>query len=433
MKRLSCVLLALAIPGFMFGQTRFAGFKSAEGWMAWAPRPEIAPRTYVDSKRFKSTTGSLAISAKGDAPVTGGWERTIEGVEAGKWYRLTAWYQAEGLRHEDSQILSRLDWQSIKGQRTGQPEYAWRVTGQGAWKQLTVEAPAPSGVAAVKLQFLLLNTSRGTVWWDEIQFEPIATPATRPVVIAAINERPTKSASAAASVEKFLQTTESKIQGKTDIIVLPEGITVVGTGKSYAEVAETVPGPTTERLGALARRKNAYIVAGIYEREGAAIYNTAVLIDRSGKYAGKYRKVYLPREEMEGGLTAGSEFPVFQTDFGKLGIMICWDVQYTDPARALALRGAELIVMPIWGGNTALGKARAIENHVFLASSGYDYPTYIMDPDGEILAEARERGSAATATIDLNRRYPDKWLGEMRGRMFREVRGDLDLNPPALK
>jgi predicted amidohydrolase len=433
MKRLSFVLLAAAIPGLALAQTRFVGFKSSAGWTAWAPRAEIAPKTYVDSKRSKSTKGSLAISAPGASPVTGGWERTIPGVEAGKWYRLTAWYQAEGLRHEDSQILSRLDWQTTKGQRAGQPEYAWRVTGQGTWKQITVEAPAPSGASAVKLQFFLLNTARGKVWWDEIQFEPIATPAARPVLIAAINERPAKSASAAASVEKFVQTVDSKVQGKTDIIVLSEGITVVGTGKSYAQVAEPVPGPTTERLGALARRKNAYIVAGIYEREGLLIYNTAVLIDRSGKYAGKYRKVYLPREEMEGGLTAGSGFPVFQTDFGKIGIMICWDVQYTDPARALALGGAELIVLPIWGGNTVLGRARAIENHVFLAASGYDYPTYIMDPDGEILAEARERGTAARATIDLNRRYSDKWLGEMRGRLFREVRGDLDLNPPERK
>ena len=252
-------------------------------------------------------------------------------------------------------------------------------------------------------------------------------------MIAAINERPAKSASPAASVGKFLQTVESVVQGKTDVIVLPEGITVIGTGKSYVDVAETLPGPTTERLGALARRKNAYIVAGLYEREGAAVYNTAVLIDRSGKYIGKYRKVYLPREEMEGGISPGSDFPVFQTDFGKLGIMICWDLQYTDPARALALAGAELIVMPIWGGNTSLGKARAIENHLFLAASGYDYPTYIMDPNGEILAEARERGTAATATIDLNRRYPDKWLGEMRGRLFREVRGDLDLKPSVQK
>ena len=93
--------------------------------------------------------------------------------------------------------------------------------------------------------------------------------------------------------------------------------------------------------------------------------------------------VYLPREEIEGGLTPGSDYPVFSTDFGKVGMMICWDAQYADPARALALGGAELLLVPIWGGNQTLMKARAIENRVFIAASGYDYPTHILDPDGE--------------------------------------------------
>jgi len=212
-----------------------------------------------------------------------------------------------------------------------------------------------------------------------------------------------------------------------DVILLPEGITVVGTGKHYPDVAETIPGPTTERLAQVAREKNSYIVAGIYERDGAAIYNTAVLIDRTGRFIGKYRKVYLPREEIEGGLTPGNDYPVFRTDFGKVGMMICWDLQYADPARALALRGAEMILMPIWGGNETLAKARAIENQVFLVSSGYDYPTSILDPNGELLAIARDQGTVASATIDLNRRYVDTWLGDMRQRFMKELRLDVKM------
>jgi predicted amidohydrolase len=125
------------------------------------------------------------------------------------------------------------------------------------------------------------------------------------------------------------------------------------------------------------------------------------------------------------------DYPVFQTDFGKVGMMICWDVQYADPARALALRGAELVLMPIWGGNETLGKARAIENHVFLATSGYSYPTYILDPNGETLAAASEGGAAAVATIDLNRRYVNDWLGHMRARFMNELRLDLKVERDA--
>src|SRR5204863_1634535 len=114
--------------------------------------------------------------------------------------------------------------------------------------------------------------------------------------------------------------------------------------------------------------------------------------------------------------------------FGTVGLMICYDVFYADPARALATQGADVILMPIWGGDQALGKARAIENKVFLVASGYDYPTYIMDPDGEILSAAQKDGSVAVTTIDLNRRYLDPHLGDMHGRRMKELR--LDVNPP---
>ena len=86
--------------------------------------------------------------------------------------------------------------------------------------------------------------------------------------------------------------------------------------------------------------------------------------------------------------------------------------------------------MPIWGGNETLSKARAIENRVFLVASGYDHPTYILDPDGATLAQASARGSIASTTVDLSRRYPDPWLGDMRGRFMKELRLDTPVDPP---
>ena len=405
------LLLLLTLPGLL------PAGSLPEGWTRWAARDEIAPRTFVEGDW-------LGISGNSNAAVYGGWVRTVA-VEAGRWYRLEALYRSEGVPYEQLQIVSRLDWVTAEGKRAGQPDYAWRTRTEGDWRRVTLEAPAPPKATAVKIQLYLANAPQGTVWWNNVSLSPIAAPSPRVVRVAAINLRPRDTGSAEASVGKFIEAVEAAVPPQTDLILLPEGITVVGTGKAYAEVAETVPGPTTGRLGELARRKKAYIAAGIYEREGVAIYNTAVLIDRAGKVVGKYRKVYLPREEIEGGLTPGNDFPVFKTDFGAVGMMICWDLQYADPARALSLRGAELLLLPIWGGNLALGKARAIENHVFLATSGYDYPTYLLDPDGEIVAQAQEQGQAAVATLDLNRRYVDPWLGEMRGRFMKEMRVDL--------
>ncbi len=418
------------------------------GWTTWAARPEIAPRTYVDEIRYRSDPGSLAISGGSNAAVYGGWHHNVSGIEPGKWYRLTAYYQSEGITDEALRIVARLDWQTAENHRAGRPDYAYKITWDSTtvsgeslassaasnnrnWKRVTIEAPAPEKAASVTIQLYLNNAPQATVWWDDISLEQVATPAPREAQIAVVHLRPKNTNSREASVQAFVDLIDKEVKPGTDIILLPEGISVVGTGKTYADVAEPLPGPTTRALGDIARKKNAWIVAGLFEREAPAIYNTAVLIDRQGRLAGKYRKVYLPREEIEGGLTPGNDYPVFTTDFGRIGMMICWDTQYADPARALALKGAELILMPIWGGNETLAKARAIENRVFLATSGYDYPTHILDPDGETLAIAPDpAGSVAAATIDLNRRYVDEWLGDMRGRFFHELRTDVPPEHP---
>jgi predicted amidohydrolase len=425
------LLLALWCPLFAEAVLEQSGFAAPlANWTAWSPRAEIAPRAYVDTTVSRGEAGSLAVSGNSNAAVFGGWESRALLIQGGQWYRFQAFYRQQGVQHEWLEVLARLDWLDARGRRTGQPEYVWRIASDGEWRRVSHEAPAPQNATAVKVQLYLQNAPRATVWWDELSIRAIDDPGPRKAVVAAVNLRPRRTTSAAESVGKFVDLVEAKVAAPVDVILLPEGITVVGNGKKYADVAETIPGPTTLRLGELARRKNAYIVAGIYEREGHALYNTAVLLDRKGEVAGKYRKVYLPREEIEGGLTAGSDYPVFRTDFGNVGVMICWDIQYPDPARALALRGAELILVPIWGGNETLGKARAIENRVFIASSGYNYPTYVMDPDGELLAVAREDGSAAVASIDLNRRYLDEWLGDMRGRLRKELRLDVAMPRP---
>jgi predicted amidohydrolase len=416
-------LPALLLATLPFAQSGFAAGDAA--WTATAARAEIAPRAFVAAEPSRGEPGSLALAGDGRPAATGGWERRLDGVLPGRWYRLTAHYRASGIAHESWQVLARLDWRDGAGGRAGQPDYAWRAAAEGDWTRLTLEAPAPEGAATAALQLQVRDAGPGVVHWDDVRLEPIDAPAPRPVSLAAVNLRPRDTGSREVSVKAFVDLALARVPAGADVIVLPEGLTLVGTGLSYADVAETLPGPTTAALGALARRKRAWVVAGLYEREGSAIYNTAVLLDREGRLAGRYRKVYLPREEVEGGLTAGSAYPTFATDFGTVGLLICWDVQFADPARALALGGAELLLVPIWGGNETLARARAIENRVFLASSGFDFPTLVMDPDGETLARATADGTVATATIDLARRYLDPWLGDMRARLRKELRPDV--------
>jgi predicted amidohydrolase len=168
-----------------------------------------------------------------------------------------------------------------------------------------------------------------------------------------------------------------------------------------------------------------YLVAGLIERDAHAAYNTSVLIDRHGNVAGKYRKVYLPREEIEGGLTPGSGCPVFDTDFGKIGMMVCWDAEYTDAARALAVQGAEIILVPVAGGYLTLLRARALENHLYVVSSGFDVESAIIDPTGEVLFATKDSGVSKVMAINLADRFTDAWLGDMRARFHKEMRTDI--------
>jgi predicted amidohydrolase len=373
----------------------------------------------------------MGISGAGNAAAWGGWQKGIEKVEPGRWYRFTGLFRTEKVAYEHRQVGARVEWLDARGRRTGQPDYAYEVEAAGgAWKRVSLTMPAPEKAAAARLQLYLGNAPDARVWWKDVTLEPATAPGARRVRIAAVNLRPKSTASREASVAAFVKAIDATVTSPVDLIVLPEGITVVGTGKTYADVAEPLQGPTVKSLAETARKHRSWVAAGLYEREGSAIYNTSVLLDREGRLAGRYRKVYLPREEVEGGITPGNDYPVFNTDFGKLGMMICWDVHYADPARALALKGAEVIVMPIWGGNELLARARAIENRVFIAASGYDYPTQIIDPDGNIIAKHAGDATVALATVDLNERYMDRWLGDMRQRLRKELRFDVPVRLP---
>ncbi len=427
------ILLSLAAAALTAADKTTVNFRQSgfpdtpSGWAAWSSRPELAPRTWVENTVSIGEQGSLAVSGNGNLGAFGGWQHSVAGIEPAAWYRLTASYRHTGLTSPNWQIQPRLDWHQANGRRVGEVDYAYQTTREGDWTRVTLQTQAPADASSVNIQLFLAHAPQGTVWWDNIAFEQIPAPAPRKVTVATVNLRPRGTKSSEESVSQFVQLVERSVPANADLILLPEGITVVGTDKRYGDVAETIPGPTTKTLGDLARKRKSYIVAGIYEREGQVVYNTAVLLDREGKVAGKYRKVYLPREEMEQ-LAPGNDFPVFKTDFGTIGIMICYDVFYADPARGLAGNGAEIVLLPIWGGDQTLAKARAIENQIYLVASGYDHPTYIMTPEGERLASAPQSGTVAVATIDLNRslRQVNTNLGDMRNRRPRELRTDVD-------
>ena len=402
------------------------GEPAPDGWHTYSARDEIAPAFRVERPKSETAPHSymLGLAGRGDEAVDGRWVREVP-ARPGAYYTFAAEYRAEGVETPARSVLARVIWLDAKGKQIDTAEYP--VAGlhlpRDRWTALTGTYQAPPRASQARLELHLRWAARGDVLWRGGTLSEATAPGPRKVRLATVNHRPVSTKSGRENLEQFALLVEKAAGKKADIVCLPEAVTLVGTGKSFLDVAEPIPGPSTKFLGDVASRHHLYLVAGLVEREGTTLYNTSVLIGRDGALVGKYRKVCLPREEIDGGLTPGKTYPVFDTDFGRVGMMICWDLHYPEVARELAARGAEVILMPIWGGNETLARARAIENQIYLVASGYDFKTAILDQAGDPLAETTDDPGVLVAEVDLNGRRLWPWLGDWRSRIWREGPG----------
>jgi predicted amidohydrolase len=391
---------------------------AADAWKPYAVREEIAPRTWVE--RDAQGALVLGLAGRGNDAVDGRWVREAP-VAPGKTYAFVASWHAQNVDAPARSVLARLVFLDDAGKPMRPMEYPVAGTaGPDGWTPLAGVYRAPEKAARVRLELHLRWTANGEVRFRGASLGESVPRPPRRVTLATVSHRPHGTKTPAESRERFVRFVEEAAAKGADIVCLPEGITVVGNGLPYAEAAEAVPGPSTELLGALAKRLRVYIVAGIYERAGSRIYNTAVLVGRDGSLVGRYRKMSLPDEEIEGGITPGADTPVFDTDFGRVGLFICWDSSYPEVARALVARGAEVLFLPIWGGVEPLVQARAIENQVYVVASGYDFRSGIFDRRGERIADAKG-SEVVLATVDLAEPTVWEWLGNWRARLDREA------------
>jgi predicted amidohydrolase len=396
-----------------------------DGWKFYSIRSEIAPKSGVVFD--KSSSYRLQLSGNGNESVDGRWFKRLP-VTAGKHVVFTAHYKYANVDTTLRSIVSSILWFDEKGKQVERAEFPMTIPETDGAARMTATYEVPPKATQAEIQLRLRWSANGEVQFRDIELKETPPPSPRKVKIASINHRPRNTKSPQANLEQFAKLIDEAGAQKADIICLPEGITVCGTRLSYADVSEPIPGPATEFLGQCAARNKSWIVAGLYERDGKTIYNTSVLLSREGKLAGKYRKVCLPREEIDAGITPGRDYPVFDTDFGRIGMMICWDISYPEVARELSARGAEIIFMPIWGGNETLAKARAIENQIYLVASGYDFRTAIYDKSGEPIAKSPDSTHIIYADIDLNQRLLWPWLGDWRSRIWLEGPARAEVN-----
>ncbi|MFH1070892.1 MAG: carbon-nitrogen hydrolase family protein [Candidatus Glassbacteria bacterium] len=401
------------------------GTECPAGWTTAGRLAAFPPDFSVAAGQNLGGPGSLSISGAAGQAASGSWRTEVKGIDPAHCYRFEACFYARGVPWPERQAMARLYWLDSQGQRAAMPEYVPEAGQSGDWQRVAATYRPPKDAVAARIELFLSHCPQGTVWWDDITLAEVPEPAVRLVKVGAANCRPTGSPTNMGMAEQFVPVIEQAGRMGCDILLLGETITLPARGDVPAlEKAEPVPGPITDRFGELARRFGMYIIVGLLENEHGTLYNTAALIDRQGRVAGKYRKVHLPLEDLESGVTPGDHYPVFDTDFGRIGIVICYDIQFVDPARNLTVQGAEIIFCPNWGSDFPVN-ARAIENQVYIASSGYDTPTDIVDPRGEVIARADSRPAVAFAEIDLNRGSREAGFARRRQYLLRELRPDI--------
>ncbi len=192
-----------------------------------------------------------------------------------------------------------------------------------------------------------------------------------------------------------------------DLAILSETTVSGEAGADALSCAVPLDGPFSNAFSRKAREHGSYIIAPTYLRESAkSCSNAAVLFGRKGELTGIYRKVHLvvspDGKRMEGGSMPGKEFPVFDCDFGKLAIQICYDMEFDRGWQELARKGAELVAWPTQSPQTAQPAARAMQQRCYIVSSTWRNNATVFEPTGKILAQLKPPGQVLVQEIDLS-------------------------------
>lgn len=269
------------------------------------------------------------------------------------------------------------------------------------------------------------------------------------IALAQINCKRANKAENLSKIGDFVKKAKNQ---SADFVIFPElSLTGYVVRDQVYELAETIPGPSTQAVEKIAEKTQTYIVFGMAERSEktqATIYNTAVLVGPEG-YIGKYRKMYLPTHsvfEEKRYFRPGYQATAFNTELGKIGLIICYDIFFPEVSRLTRLEGAQLIVCI--SASPAVRKtffeiltaARAIENTAFLAyvnlvgiEDGLQFwgGSRLIAPNGKVLVKAKyDEEDLVTCDVDYSDIKPTETfvptLKDLRPELFDKLKKDAE-------
>jgi beta-ureidopropionase len=201
--------------------------------------------------------------------------------------------------------------------------------------------------------------------------------------------------------DDLLEATMSRLQQASafhpDIACLPELFS--------RRAPESVPGPVTERLSRWAREHSSYVVFGLKTMAGGKVYNSALLVDRKGRIVGQFNKMHPTENELAEGTVPGDTEPaVFATDFGTIGIQICFDINWWDNWKRLKQKGARIVFFPSAYPAARQLSALALMTQTYVVSSAIRGTSQIYDISGQVLASSGNYQSWAAAALPIGKR-----------------------------
>src|SRR5215469_12092927 len=309
-------------------------------WQFWSPRLDLQPRASV----AKDADGPALRLAAVDFSSFGKWIAKDVPVNAGQFYRFEVLYKPTDIVDERGSVGVMLSWNMPDGKPV-QRDYVDQISSaENGWRRAARTLRAPQKSASVTIELWLRWTKAGSVSFRNPSLVETSEPPPRRVKVVTTRIAQPWETTVQDNFHLMAKVLDEAGRKKPDAILLTEFFPENGVKGTVHDRSEPIPGPVTDALARKAREYNTYIIAGMVELDGVKTYDTALLIDRLGRIAGKYRKTHLPLAEVEDGETPGSDYPVFYTDFGRIGILICWDFVFPETFRILRLEGAEIVL-----------------------------------------------------------------------------------------